>query len=302
MTLKCHSTIANRRACLVAAVVLIAGNGSAWAQEHASIMSLDLTTGDVRSVIHLEDYPSVGSPDVSPDGKKIAFDGWKQDEGTSDAQLILFDLETGEYEVLGHGAMPTWSPDGKYLAHSSYSPRGVFVRSLDGKQSKQIGDGWGIQWSPDGTKLAYTESGAFVIYDLLQDEKRTVRPGEPDDAFSYIYWNSTWSPDSKQLAFKGRSRSNRNYQVAIVDISADPPQTTICFAADNYDNDLSWHPHENRLFISKRGMNGVLPQLHQFEPQAGAVTVPVPGQPQDRKNVGGSISPDGKTFYFVSRK
>ncbi len=283
----------------------IATTGFAQAK-HTSIYAMDSDGKNVREVISLEDYPSVGSPDVSPDGKRLAFDGWRKDQKTGDAQLFIVDIETGQIQHVGPGAMPTWSADGKYLAYSSYKPHGVFIRSADGVATKLIdAAGWGIQWSPDGQKLAYVVGGDFVIYDILTDKKRTVQPN-PAKPYTYIYYNSDWSPDSKKLCFRGR-RPDGGYDTAIIDVSGEnsnstsgeKPKLTVCFdATKGYSNEFAWHPDGDRILLFQH-VNP--PQLAEFKPEADVTTTLVEGQPKDRANVAITWSLDGKTLYFMSK-
>lgn len=263
-----------------------------------TIMAISANGENLRTVIELDEFPYLGSPDVSPDGQRLTFDGWRAGESSGDSQLFIVDLNTQQVQHLGPGAMPTWSADGKFLAYSGYSPRGVHIRSADGVASKLIDkSGWGIQWSPDGQKLSYTMGGNFVIYDILQNEKRTINPN-PASPYLSIYWNSDWSPDSQKICFKGR-RKDGGYDAAIIDISTPEPKLTICFdASKGFQNEFSWHPDGDRIAIVKTGKPN---RLVEFQPVENASLKEIPGQPEDRATFGACWSSDGKTLYFLSR-
>ena len=90
-------------------------------------------------------------PALSPDGRHIAFQaGTPRRPGIEIANLD----GTGVHWVNG-GEHPTWSPDGTYIAYSTWSEE-IDVEHPDGT-------GWRLvtlhgrfpSWSPDGTKLAY---------------------------------------------------------------------------------------------------------------------------------------------------
>ena len=177
-------------------------------------MSVDGT--NARRVAGIPGFPIINSPEISPDGKWVAVDGWTWDQQTPDAVLLIVNLETGLVKNLGMGAMPSWSADGLWIAYSKYEPQGgVFIREVDGSAERLIDEnGWGIQWAPDGFKLAYERQGNLVVYDLRSNEGREVFP-HGTSPYDYIYWNCRWSPDSKRVCFKGR-RFDKTIDIAIV--------------------------------------------------------------------------------------
>ena len=75
----------------------------------SAMYAVDLDGANLRRLPQIPKYTVLGSPDISPDGRWIGLDGWKQGEGTSDARLLFVELETKEFRDLGPGAMPTWS-------------------------------------------------------------------------------------------------------------------------------------------------------------------------------------------------
>jgi len=64
---------------------------------------------------------------------------------------------------------PSWSPDGRRLAFSKFTPNdsyavGVFVARADGSGLRQIARGANSPvWSPDGTRIAYTRGSRLVV-------------------------------------------------------------------------------------------------------------------------------------------
>ena len=132
---------------------------------------MDADGRNPRKVAHFGDFAIINSPEVSPDGKFVAVDGWKADQNLRDARVLVVDVRNGEVKDLVKGCMPTWSPDGKWIALCKYADeRGVYIRSLDGKVERLLDrNGWGIQWSPDGLKAAYSRRGKLVVHNFVSD-------------------------------------------------------------------------------------------------------------------------------------
>ena len=123
----------------------------------------------------LEMY-SVGSPKISPDGKRVVYEQTRTnwDANAFETDLWIADVATGERNQLttsGHSCNPAeWSPDGKWIAFISDRP-GVLPKSPDGKRQLWIlpADGGeaqqltkmekgvgGFEWSPDSKRIAFS--------------------------------------------------------------------------------------------------------------------------------------------------
>lgn len=269
----------------------------AAAQQHRALYAVDEDGSNLRELAQIPEYPKINSPDIARDGKWMALDGWKEEEGPQDAHLLFINLETREVRDLGPGAMPNWSPDGKWFAYSHYEPRGVSVQSFDGLQTQLIDEnGWGIQWAPDGMKCVYTlsEGGGtqLVIYEFVGRSRSHVFP-QNDIPYSYIYWNSKWSPDSKRICFKGRRRDGGE-DIAIVDVE-DGRVEVLCDGS-KFEPDFGWHPDGSRITLP--GRDG---QIYIVDAADGSQEPRLlPGQPGDRHNSGNCWTSDGKSLIFTS--
>lgn len=253
----------------------------------------------VRKVGSIPGYATICSPELAPDQKWIAVDGWKAGQTNTDAHILLLNVETGETKDLGIGCMPSWSVDGEHLVYSRYG-QGVWVRSIDGTESHVIDrQGWGAQWSPDGASVAYSVAGQLVILDGANSTTRDIFP-QKDGPYAYIYWNCTWSPDSRQVCIKGR-RGDGTMEFAIVTVEGDDPLLKVCCDAREYNEDIAWHPDGKSIVIPRAAQEGEAARLDRFQVSDPMKVEPIRGLPRDRHNSGMCWSRDGKKLYYIQR-
>lgn len=250
-------------------------------------------------VIAIPDYPIICSPEISPDGKWVAVDGWKQGAGNTAAHLFVVSLETDEVLDLGIGCIPHWSADGRRIAYSRYG-QGVFIRDFVGNGNEVRIDprGWAIHFSTDGTKTAFVqEGGNMVIHDLATgDNKYIFPPGK--SPYRYIEHNFCWSPDSRRICFKGH-RANRTIDIGIVTVDGDDPKLSVRYDGAKIQSDFAWFPDGTRIMFP---MAGPKVQLYEFDPDGDGDPVRYPQQPRNRNNGGECWSRDGKTLVYMSRR
>ncbi len=253
--------------------------------------------------ITIPDYPTVLSPEISPDGKWVAVDGWKRGENNTAAHLLIASLETDEVRDLGIGCIPHWSADGRRIGYSKYG-QGVFVRDfeLDSEEESIDPQGWAIDFSPDGRQAAYVLNGNnFVIRDLAKNEKRTLFT-DNKLSFRYIEHNFAWSPDSQRICFKGH-RADGGIDVGIVSTTGGDPNLRVLCDAKDVSTDFSWLA-DKRLMFPRTLAGATKSQIHEIDPDGenGKPSVRYAKQPADRNNVGVSWSRDGKTFVYISTR
>jgi len=251
-------------------------------------------------IIAIPDYPNIFSPEISPDGKWVAVDGWKRGQSSLAAHLLIASVETDEVRDLGIGCIPQWSADGKRIGYSRYG-RGVFVRNFEGNAEEQLIDpqGWAIEFSPDGKQMAYVKgNNNFVIHDIATNEKRSVF-GDGQSPYNYIEHNFTWSPDSGRICFRGH-RANERVDVGIVNASAGDPNLRVLCDARDVSSDFSWLPDGKRVMFARHPAGSARTQIFEIEPDAEQPSVRYAKQPPNRNNICVSWSRDGKTFVYLS--
>jgi dipeptidyl aminopeptidase/acylaminoacyl peptidase len=164
-----------RRAC-VAAFTLVAfcvGAVPAVSAQTPRVLTFDA----LRNIVAVHD------PQVSPDGKSVAYIRSRSDfkHDRTDSEVMIVAVAGGTPRVLTRGkfhvASPRWSPDGTRLAYiASASAKGkpqIFVLPMNGGDSQEITHAKqgvsGFAWRPDGNGFAY------VTEDPRVNEKQLKR-------------------------------------------------------------------------------------------------------------------------------
>ncbi len=249
-----------------------------------------------RSLFRFETHFACGSPDVSPDGKTLAFDAWSVKPRTSPT-IFKMELGTTKPRKISSGSMPSWSPDGKRFACSQ---SGVRIINADGWNPMGIADngwGWGAQWSPDGKQIVFTHDAKINAYDVQAKKVRTIFQKH---GYKKIYWNMAWSPDSRQLCFKGE-KADGTAEVATLDTTNAEPTPKVHHSTTlNINADFAWHPDGERIAFAMYCPERKKTQIYEFTPNQDAPPALFPGQDKTRNNNDLCWTPDGEQLIVVS--
>lgn len=279
------------------------------AEGEVRIFLTDAVGSDMKLLVDLPKYAVQGSPTWSQDGKRIAFDAHPAGQSSDQTQIIVVNVDGTEPKVLIDGAMPSFSPGGHRMAFSRYgSNRGVWVMSSEGPEKELVlldEAGWSADWSPDGTRIAYSKRTSngdnFAVFNLIEGTS-TYLFKEGQEPYTSLYWNFLWSPDSKQIAFRG-SKSDGQIELGLVDARGAEHGLTTRLVDKTLTNNFAWSPDGSQLLMSmacpereKRSQIYALTVRGQDPPQLLA------GQDPSLINGGIAWSPDGKRLAISIRK
>lgn len=146
------------------------------------------------------------SPEWSPDGRQIVFNGA---DSSGDPSIHIINADgSGERVLQIAGSSPNLPPDGHRLSFSN--ALGLYVANTDGSNpTLLVSSDWqapgyrvtGAGWSPDGTRIAFMSGGnwwddgvAPSVYVANVDGSRIAGTAQP----AYF---PRWSPDGSVIAF-----------------------------------------------------------------------------------------------------
>ena len=150
----------------------------------------------------------------SPDGQRIAFEGWDNVDPTRTAGIFSIRASDGSDLVrvtanpYGSHDIPTdYSPDGTRILfvreNSILDSSALFVVNVDGTGLRQLtpwdmGAGGG-NWSPNGKEIVFSSRGVLWLINPDGNKLRQVKLH--DDIPEGFSWGPAWSPDGKYLLF-----------------------------------------------------------------------------------------------------
>ncbi|WP_309662117.1 S9 family peptidase [Sphingomonas sp.] len=202
----------------------------------------------------LFDLSVASDPQISPDGRRIAYVRLANDIMTDRARasIWLIDTATGQQAPLvtgtGSHSNPRWSPDGTRLAYVSTTEGGgaqLFVRWMAGGETARVtglpDSPDSITWSPDGRRIAY---GMFVPDDWMTLGKAPAKPegakwADPLEIINAV----TYRADGAGYLKPGYS------QLFWVPADGGAPRQ-LTFGATNAGGPISWTPDSRAILFS----------------------------------------------------
>lgn len=152
-------------------------------------------------------------PDVSPDGRTVAFS--RNDLGTS--RLAFLDLDTLEVtevaplEPFQQVFSPDFSPDGQAVAYSGWREGGfrdIYVYERRTGKTRRITHSRAMdtapEWTPDGRYIIFSSDRSGGVYNLHAYDTRTQRIAQVTNVLGGAF-EATVSHDGSKIAYVGFS-------------------------------------------------------------------------------------------------
>ncbi len=166
------------------------------------IYELNLATGAARRLT--DRLGALTAPEISPDGKQIAFTRWTP--ASNQDQIWVMDRDGGNPHRVSDGAGwdPTWSPDGTRIlfASDTQGSNQLYVIGLDGSAQQRISDLPALRgrsdWSNQGEIVTYSGASWGRELFLMNSDGSDPHQIGPSGGNSQ---GPTFSPDGDWIAF-----------------------------------------------------------------------------------------------------
>ena len=151
-----------------------------------------------------------------------------QDDGT----LFRVDADGSHLQQLADHVRPwfapNWSLDGKQILFVAESD--LWIVDADATNKRQLTHNANLSyqpaWSPDEQSIVLISNNNLAVIDLNGTTLRHITNQAKPDATTqdeYGYFDPSWSPDGKYIAFEGYNRITKNNNIFIVDADCANP-------------------------------------------------------------------------------
>jgi dipeptidyl aminopeptidase/acylaminoacyl peptidase len=222
----------------------------------------------------------VSSPNVSPDGRLVAYAVRDTDMvgNVFVTQLWLADVASGQTRQLtfgpGSNTFPAWSPDGSKLAFLSERAEKRQVWMLDmrgGEAEKVTANDQGVTafaWSPDGASVAFVAPEAADSVRKARDKRYGDLERDDDRGYANLWVHAlgatkgkrltkadwavgdfSWSPDGTRIAFDHQAYDalavDSTKDISVVDVASSKVTALVTWRGP--DGHPVWSPDGSRI-------------------------------------------------------
>ena len=286
----------------------------------------------------LFDFIWVANPQLSPDGKRVAFTRVSVDEKRTGYEASIWTVSTSGSEPPirltngKHDGQPRWSPDGKRIAFvrggdkdetGKPKPSQIAMLSLTGGEAWIITDlskgAANPVWSPDSRRIAFLSTTTPEDIEKAQRKKTSAKNSETKEAEGVKNTAQPKQPEAEDLAHESDvhviSRAiyrsnNEGYldpkhheHIWVLDVptTSDEVAKPVRLTSGDFDErELVWSPDCSRLYFLTRRIDEPYYEL----PTTDIYSIrSLGGSPEKLATVPMGISdltlsPDGRTFAF----
>lgn len=225
--------------------------GSPTVLDDAGIYVIDMGATTLRDVLkgRHDDFIAVEGPTWSPDGKRIAFEGYTYPGFKN--ELFVIDSDGTDMKRLTNcncvsSTYATWSPTGPQIAFVPCCSQSVMTIDANTGVTAEVftpesGYTSNLTWSPDGTQLAYD--------DLIEIYRVPIPNGTPVALTATgpgYYASPSWSPDGTKILIQSnhatQQTSNNQDLYAIDAVTGIEGGITRITTALDAESDPEWAP------------------------------------------------------------
>ena len=196
----------------------------------------------------LRDKGAVSAPDVSPDGHRIAFSGYRTSGADGRYPLWVVGRDGKNLvqltDPIGADWDPEWSPNGKKIAFSrdiegGFNPStccDIWTVNPDGSGASEIPNtqgGINPSWSPDGNSIAFeSPAGIHLINTDGSGKVQVAPPGSREPA---------WSPTGKYVAYIRETGSFDPPHDQLVWVNLDTGNVSLHYSPGTRIESINWN-------------------------------------------------------------
>jgi eukaryotic-like serine/threonine-protein kinase len=175
--------------------------------QQTNLRSIEVQTG--REEILLDLTPEMGQPQLSADGKYLAY--FTKKDGATNVWTISLDDKTPKQLTFDKGlaGWPHWSPDGQFIAYESRQNNDSHLMTIprEGGEPRQLtsdaGQSFTGGWSPDGSKISFAgyRNNLWNIWWVTRDGQSRKQVTSNTKLNVFVRYPA-WSPLGNQIVFE----------------------------------------------------------------------------------------------------